>query len=132
PVRISAPAPGRYQSVLVTAEEEGPQAGAAGSDATATLTMADPRDQRRTQRLLPAGPHRWEGRFTPELIGRYTGTVVLECGDDREIGLVPLLRVKPSIRRGFLRSVAPRGRMFYAGAGGLFPMGIVLLDAPQF
>jgi hypothetical protein len=128
-VRVSPPAAGVYQTVLVTAEDPDPSPETPAGGEVVTLTMADARDARRSLLLLPAGPHRWAGRFTPESAGRHTGTVVLEADDAREIGLVPLLQVKPSGRRGFVRSLAPRGRMFECNAGGLFPMGVDLTAA---
>src|SRR5207302_566617 len=82
-----------------------------------------------SQPLVRVEPGRWEARFAPDLAGHYTGTVVVARGEEREIGLVPLITVHPSGRRGFVRALALGGRMFECSAGGLFPMGVDLQPA---
>ncbi len=122
-VQVSARSVGLYHSIRISVADPNPDADPA-APLEATLTMADPGDRRISARLYPVGGHRWEGRFTPERTGNYTGTVVLARGEAREIGLVPLIRVHPSSSRGFVRRIAPRSRMFECDRGGLFPMGV--------
>ena len=90
-VRVSRTVVGRCQSVGITVVD--PRGG--GATSPVSLTMADGSDHRQTLELHPAGkPGVWTGRFTPLRAGRYTGAVVLEREDSRDIGLVPLIRVR--------------------------------------
>jgi hypothetical protein len=69
--------------------------------------------------------------------GRYTGTAVLERGDEHELGLVPLIRVRSSTRPGYL-GLHPTSRrsLKYSRGGSFFPVGVRLgaedLQAPDW
>jgi hypothetical protein len=130
-VRVAPRTAELYQSVRVVVEDPTPAGSSSPTPAGMTLTIADPRDRRLTVRLPRVGAARWEGRFIALATGRHTGTAVLQRGEDREIGLVPAVTVKPGRRRGFPRALAPGGRMFECQAGGLFPMGTVIENASQ-
>ncbi len=111
-----------------------PRGGEGSTGRTVQVTIADGSDHRYVVELTPTGqPGVWEGRFTPQRPGRYTGTAVLERGDEKEIGLTPVLRVRGGPRvRGELRiSSRPRwsvgGRVFQRHSGSsLFPLGLLL------
>jgi hypothetical protein len=92
------------------------------------VTMADGGDRRQNIHLDPTGkPGVWSGRFTPIRTGRYTGTAVADRADEKEIGLVPLIRVRTGSRRGFVR-LNPRSQraLVYSSGGTLFPIGLRL------
>jgi len=124
-VRVSRSVTGRYEPVAVTASD--PLGGIDAQPGPISLTMADAGDQRLTIFLEPTGrPGEWSGWFTPQRTGRFTGTAVLERKDgEREIGLVPLLRVRPSRKPGFLRLHPSSRRVLKFTQGGtLFPIGV--------
>jgi hypothetical protein len=105
-----------------------PEGGEGADPGPLTVLMADSSDRRHTYFLDPTGrPGEWRGRFTPMLVGRYTGTALLARGERKEIGLVPLIRVRRSSRRGFLRLSPTSPRVLQYGAGDpFFPVGLRL------
>ncbi len=123
-VRVSRQRMGRYESVGITARD--PLGGLDAKPGPITVTMADSRDRRHSVQLEPSGtPGEWAGRFTPLTTGRYTGTAVLERGEEKEIGLVPLIRVADSRLPGFVRRGPAGGRTFvYSNGSPLFPVGV--------
>ena len=128
-VRVSRALTERYGSVGITVID--PRHGLDAHPGPLTLTMADGADRRQELFLEPTGqPGEWYGRFTPLSTGRYTGTVVLERNGSQDIGLVPLVRVKPSRRPGILRLHPSSGRLLkWSSGGGFFPIGVRL--APE-
>ena len=127
-VRVSRTVTGRYESVGITVTD--PIGGLDAKPGPITVTMADSADRRQTLYLEPTGrPGEWAGRFTPMRTGRYTGTALLERGEERELGLVPLVRVRPSRHPGFLSLDRTQNRTLrFTGGRTLFPIG-VRLDA---
>jgi hypothetical protein len=125
-VRVSRPVTGQYEPVGITVTD--PLGGLDAHPGPLTMTMADSHDARQTLYLEPTGlkPGQWTGRFTPLKTGRYTGTVVLERGEERDIGLVPLIRVRASGRPGFLRVQPDRRILKYSSGERLFPVGVRL------
>lgn len=125
-VRLSRSVTGRYESVGVRVLD--PLRGLDVRPGPLALTMADAADRRQTFFLEPTGrPGEWYGRFTPFGVGRYTGTVVLERAGSRDIGLVPVVRVRPTRHPGFLRLHPSSGRLLrWSNAGGFFPIGVRL------
>jgi hypothetical protein len=127
-VSVSRSSAGQYQSVGITVKD--PKGGVEIAPGPITVTMADSADQRQDILLDPTGrAGEWSGRFTPMRPGRYTGTVLLERGDEKEIGLVPLVRCVRSSSRGFVR-LNPRSRrsLKYANGTTLFPIGVRLVS----
>jgi hypothetical protein len=128
-VQVSRTQTGRYEPVGITVHD--PLGGLDVKPGALSVTMADSRDHRQSFFLEPTGrAGQWSGRFTPLRAGRYTGTAVLERGDETEIGLVPLIRVGRSQSRGFLRLRPASPRAFtFTGGGTLFPVGVRLAEA---
>lgn len=123
-VRVSKPITGKWQSVGITVID--PRQGLDAKPGPVAVTMADGRDRRQTIYLQPtAQAGRWSGRYTPISTGRYTGTAVLEREHDKDIGLVPLIRVRNSGARGFVRR-HPRSRraLRYSNGDTLFPIAL--------
>lgn len=123
-VRVSKTVTGRYESVGITVTD--PIGGLDAKPGPLTVTMADSSDRRQAIYLEPTGKAgEWAGRFTPVKTGRYTGTAILERGDEHEIGLVPLVRVRSSSRPGFLR-LDPNSRraLKFSQGGAFFPVGV--------
>lgn len=121
-VRVSKTVTGKWQSVGITVTD--PRQGLDTRPEPLAVTMADGRDRRQTIYLHPTGqPGVWTGRYTPTSTGRFTGTAVLEREHDKDIGLVPLIRVRASNARGFVRR-HPRSRraLQYSNGGTLFPI----------
>jgi hypothetical protein len=125
-VRVSRSVTGRWESVGITVHD--PRGGLDAKPGPLTVTMADNRDRRQSIFLEPgAHPGEWSGRFTPLTTGRFTGTAVLERKEEKDIGLVPLVRVTASHRRGFVH-LHPHSRraLRYSDGGTLFPIGVRL------
>jgi hypothetical protein len=125
-VRVSKPVTGKWQSVGITVTD--PRQGLDAKPGPIAVTMADGRDRRQTIYLQPTGrAGEWTGRYTPVSTGRFTGTAVLEREHDKDIGLVPLVRVRPSNARGFVRR-HPRSRraLQYSNGDTLFPIAVRL------
>ena len=125
-VEVSRRETGRFEPVGITVTD--PRAGLDVEPGPLALTMADSADRRQELHLLPAGrAGRWTGRFTPQKTGRYTGTVVLERGGEKEIALVPLIRVRASSRPGILRlHPAARRTLRFSRGKSYFPIGVRL------
>lgn len=123
-VRVSKPVTGKWQSVGITVTD--PRQGLDAKPGPIAVTMADGRDRRQTVYLHPTGrPGNWSGRYTPVSTGRFTGTAVLEREHDKDLGLVPLVRVQPSNARGFVRRHArSRRALQYSNGGTLFPIPV--------
>lgn len=118
---------GQYESVGITVRD--PRQGLDIKPGPLQVTMADSADHRQDLFLEPTGrAGEWSGRFTPLRTGRYTGTALVERGDQKDLGLVPLIRVAPSGRRGFVR-LNPRTRraLQYTSGATLFPIGVRLV-----
>ncbi len=125
-VQVSRSVTGRFESVGITVTD--PLSGLDVKPGPLQLTMADGRDQRQSYSLEPTGrPGEWYGRFTPTREGRYTGTVILDRENQKDIGLVPLIRVQPSSRPGFVR-LHPRSQrvLAYTSGAAIFPLGVRL------
>lgn len=125
-VKLSRPVTGRYESVGITVTD--PLSGLDVKPGPLVVTMADSRDHRQTFTLDATGkPGEWYGRFTPLQTGRYTGTVILDRDTQKDIGLIPLVRVNRSTRPGFLklRSGSTRSLAFTSGSA-FFPVGVRL------
>lgn len=123
-VRVSKPITGKWQSVGITVID--PRQGLDAKPGPVAVTMADGRDRRQTIYLQPtAQAGRWSGRYTPISTGRFTGTAVLEREHDKDVGLVPLIRVRNSGARGFVRR-HPRSRraLRYSNGDTLFPIAL--------
>lgn len=105
-----------------------PRGGEGSSGRSVQVTIADGSDHRYVVELTPTGqPGVWEGRFTPQRPGRYTGTAVLERGDEKEIGLTPVLRVRGGQRVSSLPVWSVGSRVFQRSNGtSLFPLGLLL------
>lgn len=128
-VQVSRTVTGKYESVGITVTD--PLSGLDVKPGPLLLTMADSRDQRKSYSLEPTGrPGEWYGRFTPTREGRYTGTVILDRENQKDIGLVPLIRVQASSRPGFVRlhPDSPRTLAYTSGAA-VFPMGVRLASS---
>jgi hypothetical protein len=125
-VTVSRNTTGKWQSVGITVTD--PRGGLDAQPGPISVTMADGRDRRQTIYLQPTGKAGvWTGRFTPVSSGRFTGTAVLERTHDRDLGLVPLVRVSPSKARGFIRKHPTSKRALqYANGGTLFPIPVRL------
>lgn len=117
---------GKWESVGITVTD--PRGGAEAMPGPVAVTIADGRDRRQTIYLEPAvRPGEWSGRFTPLSTGRFTGTVMLEREHGKDLGLVPLIRVKASNARGFVRKHPTSKRALQYGSGGtLFPIPLRL------
>lgn len=118
---------GQYESVGITVRD--PRQGLDIRPGPLQVTMADSADHKHEIYLEPTGrPGEWSGRFTPLRTGRYTGTALADRGDEKELGLVPLIRVSARGRRGFVR-LNPRARraLKYSSGASLFPIGVRLL-----
>jgi hypothetical protein len=125
-VRVSKTVVGKWESVGITVTD--PRGGSEVKPGPLAVTMADGRDRRLTLYLQPS-PRlgEWSGRFTPLSTGRFTGTVMLEREHGKDLGLVPLIRVRASSARGFVRKHPTSRRVFQYGDGGtLFPIPLRL------
>jgi hypothetical protein len=125
-VRASRNTPGCFEPISLTVTD--PLGGLDARPGPLMVTMADAADHRMAVSLEPTGrPGEWAGRFTPVMAGRYTGTAVLERGDEKELGLVPLIRVQPSRAWGFVRTHPTSTRALrYSNGMSLFPIGVRL------
>lgn len=125
-VKLSRPVTGRYESVGISVTD--PLSGLDVKPGPLLVTMADSRDHRQTFTLDPTGkPGEWYGRFTPLQTGRYTGTVILDRETQKDIGLVPLVRVNSSSRPGFLRARSGNNRsLVFTSGAAFFPVGVRL------
>ncbi|MBM3460050.1 MAG: hypothetical protein FJX77_16135, partial [Armatimonadetes bacterium] len=124
-IHVSSLNPATMEPITLTVTD--PRQGE-GAGRTVEVTMADGSDRRFVLHLEPGPrPGTWVGRFTPPTPGRYTGTAVLERGDEKEIGLVPVIRVRAVRRPGFLR-LSPTGSRTFRFTNGetLFPIGVRL------
>lgn len=128
-VSVSRRTAQRFESVGVTVRD--PLGGLDVKPGPISLTVADGNDQRQDLQLEPTGkPGEWAGRFTPLSSGRFTGTAVLDRGDEKEIGLLPLVRVSSSSRRGFIKLNPDSQRTLkYSDGSRLFPVGVRLLPS---
>src|SRR5687767_10494706 len=128
-VSVSRRTAQRFESVGVTVRD--PLGGLDVKPGPISLTVADGNDQRQELQLEPTGkPGEWSGRFTPLSSGRFTGTAVLDRGDEKEIGLLPLVRVSSSSRRGFIKLNPDSQRTLkYSDGSRLFPVGVRLLPS---
>lgn len=128
-VAVSRRTAQRFESVGVTVKD--PLGGLDVKAGPISLTVADGSDQRQELQLEPTGkPGEWSGRFTPLSSGRFTGTAVLDRGDEKEIGLLPLVRVSSSSRRGFVKLNPESQRSLkYSDGSRLFPIGVRLLPS---
>lgn len=128
-VTVSRTLVGQYESVGITVKD--PKQGLDAQQGPLLVTMADSGDHQHDLYLEPTGrPGEWSGRFTPMRTGRYTGTALLDRGDEKEIGLVPLIRVRRSGKSGFIRlNPKTRRALRYSNGASLFPIGVRL--APQ-
>lgn len=125
-VTVSRTLTGRFESVGITVVD--PLHGLDLKPGPLVVTMADGNDHRQDLAVQPGDrAGEWHGRFTPLAPGRYTGTVVLHRQERTEIGLVPVIRVRPSSRPGFIRQSPRRGRtLTFTRGGSLFPVGFRL------
>ena len=123
-VRLSRSVTGSYESVGITVTD--PRGGSEAGTEPVTVTMADRSDWRQSIHLEPTGrPGEWWGRFTPVKTGRYTGTALLQRGDEQDIGLVPLIQVRPSDKPGFVRlHPSSKRALKYTPGPSLFPVGV--------
>jgi hypothetical protein len=123
-VQVSRSVVGQYESVGITVTD--PLNGLDIKPGPLQVTMADGADHRVTVWLPQADqPGKWSGRFTPTRTGRHTGAVVLERRDQKDLGLVPLIRVRASKRPGFVRQHPSSRRVLrWSSGGALFPMGV--------
>ncbi|MGV3721471.1 MAG: hypothetical protein ACO1SX_11235, partial [Actinomycetota bacterium] len=128
-VRVSKAVVGKWESVGITVTD--PRGGSEAKPGPLVVTMADGRDRRQTLYLTPAAkPGEWSGRFTPLSTGRFTGTAMLEREHSKDIGLVPLIRVRASAARGFVGKHPTSRRVLKYGNGGtLFPIPLRLHSA---
>jgi hypothetical protein len=128
-VTVSRRSAQRFESVGVTVKD--PLGGLDVKPGPIALTVADGNDRRQELQLEPTGKAgEWSGRFTPLSSGRFTGTAVLDRGDEKEIGLLPLVRVYSSSRRGFIKLNPDSQRALkYSDGSRLFPVGVRLLPS---
>lgn len=126
-VTVSDTVVGQFESVGITVRD--PKQGLDIKPGPLVVTMADSQDHKSDLYLEPTGrPGEWAGRFTPMRTGRYTGTALVDRGDQKDLGLVPLIRVRSGSKRGFVH-LNPRTQraLQYSNGTTLFPIGVRLV-----
>lgn len=126
-VTVSKTAVSQFESFGITVKD--PREGADARPGPILVTMADSGDHQHDLYLEPTGrPGEWSGRFTPMRAGRYTGTALLDRGDEKEIGLVPLIRVQRGRKPGFVKvSSGARRALEFSNGRPFFPVGVRLV-----
>jgi hypothetical protein len=125
-VTVSDTVVGQFESVGITVRD--PKQGLDIKPGPLVVTMADSEDHKSDLFLEPTGrAGEWSGRFTPMRTGRYTGTALVDRGDQKDLGLVPLIRVRSGNKRGFVH-LNPRTQraLQYSNGTTLFPIGVRL------